>query len=284
VWFGFIESPDFGFVKENEVEAVSPLGTGTVNVTVEDVLGQSPVTPSDQFTNVNPNYRWYQNGVPMTAGEETPIVIFGNETNLSQGSALGEYNCKGVGGGVVDNPVGGGAGEGKTNALSFYECKAPKCEEEVLKAMGVPGRGTSTTQNSPSSTKEPAFPGWTTVLEESTVEGVTSVREKIGEPFVTFKTPSPPGMIRVTNDCTVAPTGQVVSENIFEGELTPEIGVAKSGNLNGSSAGAPSQLQFGMPPAKGFRPLHSQFAGNGTFSGTLKYLGYFHQEVITVKP
>jgi hypothetical protein len=224
---------------------------------------------------------WYQNQVLATAGEEIPVVTFGNEENLSQTSNLGEINCKGVGGGVIDNPVGGGAGEGKSNAGTFYECKAEKCEAEVLKATGVPGRGTATLQNEPASTKEPAFPGWTNVLEESSVEGTLSVREKIGEPFVTFKTPSPPGMIRATVDCTVAPTGQVVSENIFEGELKPEIGVAHGGNLNGNSAGVPSQAKFEKQFTGG---LHSPTGGVGTNHGNVKFEGYFHQEVITVKP
>jgi hypothetical protein len=224
---------------------------------------------------------WYQNATLATAGEEIPVVTFGNEENLSQTSGLGEINCKGVGGGVIDNPLGGGAGEGKSNASSFYECKSAKCEEEVLKATGVPGRGTATTSNAPSSTKEPAFPGWTNILEESTVGGVSSIREKIGEPFVTFKTPSPPGMIRATVDCTVAPTGQVVSEAIFEGELKPEIGVAKTANLNGNSAGAPSQAKFNGESTGG---LHSPQGGVGTNKGNVKFEGYFHQEVITVKP
>jgi hypothetical protein len=50
--------------------------------------------------------RWFQNGGLMTAGEETPIVMFGNETNLSQTGAE-EINCKSVGGGTIENPVGG---------------------------------------------------------------------------------------------------------------------------------------------------------------------------------
>jgi hypothetical protein len=228
---------------------------------------------------------WYQNGVLATAGEEIPVVTFGNEVNLSQTSALGEINCKGVGGGVIDNPVGGGAGEGKSNSSSFYECKSAKCEEEILKMFGVPGRGTATTENAPASTTEPAFPGWTNVLEESTVAGVSSIREKVGEPFVTFHTgpgeKSPPGMIRANVDCLIAPTSQVASINIFEGELKPEIGVAKTGNLNGTSAGAPSQAKFNEASTGA---LHSPTGKEGTNSGNVKFLGYFHQEVLTVKP
>jgi hypothetical protein len=159
------------------------------------------------------------------------------------------------------------------------------CEKEILAKFGVPGRGTMTTQNNPGATKEPAFPGWTNLLEESTVGGVSSIREKIGEPFVTFKTPSLPGMIRWTEDCTIAPSGQVASKAIFEGEIKPEIGAAKTGNLNDASAGVPSQFKFngastgGLHAQAGFCPL-----GGCTNSGNVKYLGYFHQEVITVKP
>jgi hypothetical protein len=224
---------------------------------------------------------WYQNSVLVSAGEEVPVVMFGNEENLSWNNALGAPDCKAVGGGTIENPVGGGAGDGRTNSLARYECKAGKCEEEVLKQFGVPGRLTVTTENNPAATQEPAFPGWSDLLEESTVGGVSSIREKIGEPFVTFKTPSPPGMVRETQDCTVSSTGQVVAEAIVEGELKPEIGVAKTANLNGSSAGAPSQAKFNGAATGAMR---SKLAGAETWMGNLKYLGYFHQEVITVKP
>jgi hypothetical protein len=88
-------------------------------------------------------------------------------------------------------------------------------------------------------------------------------------------------MIRRTDDCTVSSTGQVVAEFIFEGELKPEIGVAKTANLNGSSAGTPSQFKFNGASTGGG---HSKEAGAGQWRGIEKYEGYFHQEVITVKP
>jgi hypothetical protein len=226
---------------------------------------------------------WYQNMVKATEGEEIPVVTFGNEMNVTMLGAQ-TINCRQVGGGVVDNPVGGGAGEGRTNSLAFYECKNEECEKEILTKFGVPGRGTMTTQNNPAATKEPAFPGWTNLLEESTVGGVSSIRLKIGEPFVTFKTPSPPGMIRWTEDCTIAPTQQVVTEAIFEGEIKPEIGVAKTGNLNGTSAGVPSQFKFNGASTGGVHSQVCPLSCSGTSSGNVKYLGYFHQEMITVKP
>jgi hypothetical protein len=223
---------------------------------------------------------WYVSAAKATEGEEIPVVTFGNEINVTMTAAT-TTDCRNVGGGFIDNPVGGGAGEGRTNSLAFYECKDEMCEKAILEKFGVPGRATMTTENNPGATREPAFPGWTNLLEESTVGGVSSIREKIGEPFVTFKTPSPPGMIRGTDDCTIAPTGQVATEGIFEGEIKPEIGVAKTGNLNGTSAGSPSEFKFNGASTGGF---HSQLLGVCNNSGNVKYLGYFRQEIITVKP
>jgi hypothetical protein len=224
---------------------------------------------------------WYKSGAKLEAGTSEPIVTFGGEVNLSQTSSVGEINCRQVGGGSVENPVGGGAGIGRTDSVEFFECKSPQCEAAIREKFGVEGRGTATTQNNPAATQEPSAVGWNDELEESTVAGVSSVREKIGEPFSTFKTPSPPGMIRATIQCQVASTKTPVLEAVFEGELKPEIGVAKTANLNGNSAGVPSQFKFNFATTG---TLHSKEAGEGSAHGNLKYLGYFHQEVITVKP
>jgi hypothetical protein len=88
-------------------------------------------------------------------------------------------------------------------------------------------------------------------------------------------------MIRGTELCVIASTGQVLGEILYEGELKPEIGVAKSGNLNGTKAAAPSQFKF---KAASTGALHSKLVGEATWAGNEKYLGYFHQELITVKP
>src|SRR5262249_13513011 len=176
----------------------------------------------------------------------------GNEVNLAdmrEGAGVFPINCKTAGGGTIENPGGGGAGVGRTNLMGAYECKAEQCEKAVLEKFGVQGRGTITWENTPASPKQikpggGALQGWTNRLEESTVAGTNSVREKIGEPFASFQTPSPAGMIRETEGCVFASTGQVVSETTSEGELKPEIGAAKTANLNGTSAGNPSQLKF----------------------------------------
>ena len=49
--------------------------------------------------------------------------------NLSQTSAIGEINCRGVGGGTIENPTGGGAGKGQTWESTFFECKSAGCEK-----------------------------------------------------------------------------------------------------------------------------------------------------------
>src|SRR5262245_3999680 len=169
---------------------------------------------------------WYRNGAKLAEATPVPLVMFGGKVDLSQTSAgLGEIHCKGAAGGIIENPIGGGAGIGRTNGYIFYECKAPQCEATVLEKFGTEGRGRATAENNPGATKEPNFPGWNNVLEESTVGGVSSVREKIGEPFVEFKTPSPPGMVRESIDCEIAATKQVIVEAVAEGELKPEIGI-----------------------------------------------------------
>jgi hypothetical protein len=84
-------------------------------------------------------------------------------------------------------------------------------------------------------------------------------------------------MIRETIDCTIAPTGAVAEEAIEEGELKPEIGVAKSANLNGNGASKPSKVKF-----NGSKLVEKY--GEDWWNGVLKYLGYNEQELITVKP
>jgi hypothetical protein len=221
---------------------------------------------------------WHKSGVRLAEGESIPIVMFGGETNFSQ-QLIGEVNCRTVGGGTIENPVGGGPGVGRTNELASYECKAPTCEAEVMAKFGVLGRATITWQNNPAATKEPAFPGWSDVLEESTVAGVSSIREKIGEPFVTYKTPSPPGLIRETNTCEVSSTKEALIAAIYEGEYKPEIGAAKKGNLNGTSGAKPSAMRF---EGNSTGVLHSQATGEANGLGSVKYLGYNEQELITV--
>jgi hypothetical protein len=57
--------------------------------------------------------------------------------------------------------------------------------------------------------------------------------------------------------------------------------VAKTANLNGTSASKPSHAKFGGGTTGA---LHSKEGGEGPAMGNLKYLGYLAQELVTVKP
>jgi hypothetical protein len=228
---------------------------------------------------------WYRNGVLLPEGTAMPFVTFGNRINLNQKSALGEVNCKTAGGGTIENPTGAGAGIGGMTALAFYDCKAPQCEEAVLKEFGLEGREWVEAKNISASINghpERRFVPWLMQLEESIVEGINSVRLRIGVPWGgIFETPSPPGMIRISQACEIAASETPLNQFTSEGELKPEIGVAFKGNMNGTSPGKPSFYTFQGPSTEA---LHSMAVGLVTYTNSLKYLGYNEQELITVKP
>src|SRR5262249_16115281 len=104
---------------------------------------------------------------------------------------------------------------------------------------------------------------------------------KIGEPFAKFETPSPPAAIRLKERCEILPSEEVGGEGILETELNPEIGIAKGGNLNGTSQGKPSTFKFAGASTGTLEPA---LWGKTPYTGSIKYLGYNEQELITVKP
>jgi len=229
---------------------------------------------------------WYKNAKIQAAGTPLQVVTFGGAANLKQISGLGEINCKGVGGGFDENPVGGGAGTGKVQASEFYTCLAPQCEAQIKEKFGVSGRGEVRTENLPlpqfGGTK--GAEGWNSKLFEGGAP--SSVRDEIGTPWTSFPSPNqkegetPAGMIRATVLCTIPALKAVAVEAIFEGSLTPEIGEASSENLNGLSASKPSVSKFTGATSGA---LHSELAGEGTNEGLVKYLGYNTQEIVVVK-
>jgi hypothetical protein len=222
---------------------------------------------------------WYRNGVVLPEITPVPFVMFGGKINVNQTtSVLGEINCRTVAGGTIENLEGG---VGSMDTAAFYECKAPQCEEATLKELGVQGRGVIETYNEPPGNPERTLVGWSMRLVETEIAGVLSVRLKIGEPFVKFETPSPAGMIRLREGCEIVPSHTFGAIYVFEGELDPEIGLAKKGNLNGTTPGKPSTTSFSGASTG---VLHNSFPSEATYQGSLKYLGYNEQELITVKP
>jgi len=76
---------------------------------------------------------WYKNGViveqgaladPGSAGLD--VIAWGTLT-LSN-ATTGVFKCETVAGGDIESPTGGGAGKGKLDAFSAYDCVAPTCE------------------------------------------------------------------------------------------------------------------------------------------------------------
>jgi hypothetical protein len=74
------------------------------------------------------------------------------------------------------------------------------------------------------------------------------------------------------------PSSVLYSETL-EGQLEPEIGAAAAGTLNGTSSSKPSGIRYAGSSSGA---LHSQLGGEATSSGTVKYMGYNGQEVLTV--
>jgi len=216
---------------------------------------------------------WYKNNVIQAQGKPIPVVNYGGAVNLSQKSAIGEINCRGTGGGTIENPTGGGSGVGKTNESSFFECKNNEPEEgacgKARKENGIP-LGLYAVTNADQY-------GWSGALVEGTPNRTT-----IGEPFSgTFHKypeygaagepePSPLHEIMARVSCETPPgfvphiVGLAVA---FEGQLEPEFvnGNPSSVKFTGATSGA----------------LHSEKAGEGTNEGSVKIVGYNAQENIT---
>jgi hypothetical protein len=96
-----------------------------------------------------------------------------------------------------------------------------------------------------------------------------SVRDHIGAPFSgTFGAPSP-GEVEVKVSCEVAATGERLKTANFEGELEPQIGIG-AGSIPGLN-GNPSEISF---TGAGSGALHSEAAGEATYSGSIKYGQY----------
>jgi hypothetical protein len=188
--------------------------------------------------------------------------------NVAQTSGSGEISCRTIAAGTIENPVGGGAGVGQTQASGFFECSAPQCEAAGAE-KGIPAIGRITSSNFP----------WKDELTEG--GSPNSIREKIGVPFSMFGSPEPGEMVRKVS-CETPPgyePSSVLYSETLEGQLEPEIGAAAAGTLNGTSSSKPSGIRYAGSSSGA---LHSQLGGEATSSGTVKYMGYNGQEVLTV--
>jgi YVTN family beta-propeller protein len=273
------------YVTNHGSNSVTPIELAMNKPGTEIKVGKEPVGIA--IPPLQPGPHWTSGGASIANGIKTPVVTFGGATNLGEKGGLGETNCKGVGGGFVENL--GGRGTGKTLASAFYECKAPACEAEIKAKFGVAGRGEVRTENLPQPTKEKTLggEGWSNELFEgaSATGGEKTLRERIGTTWTGFPSggqvghASPEGMIRTTISCSIPSLKTVASEAIYEGALEPEVGEAFNGAFNGLSAAKPSEAHFaGMATGS----LHSEAGGEIFYEGNVKYLGYNSQAVIGV--
>ncbi len=246
---------------------------------------------------------WFKSGTKLKQGTSVPIIYWGGAVNVSLSSGAGEINCKTVASGYIENPVGGGSGIGQTVAVSYYECKAPRCESEIAEAplagLGYRGVGFAQAYNLP----------WKNEL----IGSAPLLQDRIGAPAggnlgtgfpegypASSQAPDgegttwgTPGAIGLISGCQVFPNpegapalgdasgspSRVASETPFEGELRPEIG----GSLNGAaSASNPAQVRF-AGKASGELKDNLGPGGGGVSGGSLKYLGYATQSPIKVE-
>jgi len=115
---GLAEGPTYHFrISATNAGGTSPGGDLTFKTTL--VLGP----------------HWYSNNVRLgeTALESgQPVMAWGNLT--LENTKVGTFTCQTLAGGVLANPIGGGAGKGAFQAITFYDCTEPTCEG--LKGLG----------------------------------------------------------------------------------------------------------------------------------------------------
>jgi hypothetical protein len=78
---------------------------------------------------------YFKNGVLIPEGEKVPIVEWGKLSIITEPPA-GFTPCEYLGGGYVENPVGGGAGIGATLRFDTYNCLEGSCPAGEIEIGG----------------------------------------------------------------------------------------------------------------------------------------------------
>ncbi len=73
---------------------------------------------------------WYSDGVKLPEGKTYPTLSWGTLKFESSIRTLLPWSCETVAIGDVENPTGGGAGEGETDQFAGTDCVDPECFEE----------------------------------------------------------------------------------------------------------------------------------------------------------
>jgi hypothetical protein len=247
--------------KEDEIVVVAPPGTGTVDVTVESGLGQSPATASDRFSfTARAAGHYYANGTKVVEGKKKTVFSWGTLTiaGVKGGTLPNHITCHNAAGGTIENPVGGGAGVGATEVFGAYQC-----ESENVCPAGTVARATAE--------KITNGVGWPSVLYEPEFGKWRSEISKVKLDIGCFESTNPE--VRVGGVGIVEAGGY--------GTETPGLGLQPETHM-GASAAHPGSVVFGA----GSGELEGEGGGGvQTFKteGELKTLGYTAQEIINVR-
>ncbi len=142
----------------------------------------------------------------------------------------------------------------ESTGSDFYECVLTQCEAAGAEKR-LPRRGTVSALNLP----------WRTSLFAG-----SSVRERIGEPLRGFL--GPPHAVSLSRGLP-AETARGYAPHVvyLETNLEGQLGRQTGHGFNGVSASKPCALRFEEKPAGA---LNSKATGAGTYTGSIKYLGY----------
>jgi hypothetical protein len=193
----------------------------------------------------------YENAVKKAEGQKLRYLGWG--TLKLKNATLGAFECHHIFAGYLENPAGGSAAEGKTQAFVPYECVSTACT--VFNAKGI------------------AISAETMPWDAEVIEPEAGVfRQKTGfKATEKNKPPKEPGFVELTLNC------EGVFETKFFGETNPKI------LDDGLSIGSfPGEEEF-TPGAAGESELESEGLGNWEWEGKVKFAGYANLALIEVK-
>jgi hypothetical protein len=112
--------------------ALESLAEGTTyhfRVSATNAGGTSPGGDLTFTTTLVLGPHWYKNHVRVAESaleSGLPVMSWGSLT--LENTKVGSLTCQTLAGGDLVNPVGGGAGKGVLEGVTFYDCTAPTCE------------------------------------------------------------------------------------------------------------------------------------------------------------
>jgi hypothetical protein len=258
VLFGSVAAKSFTVVSQTTIDAVSPAGTGTVDVTVTTPHGTSPAGPKDRFS-----YATAQPPAIISISPSQGPVTGGTEVKIS-GTNLGEVSEVHF---------------GSVAASSFKLISA-----SALSAVSPAGSGTvDISVGSPAGTSEVSSADRFTYVEGGTLPSVTKVSPSkgaaIGGANVTVKGTNLAGVTSVTFAGAPAASFKLISATKLEAVAPP--GATGTADVRVTNAAGTSEIStkdhyaYGAPTVTGVAPSSGPHEGGTsvTVSGSGFALG-----------